>query len=250
MKALLIFLLPALMLIGCGEMQTNNSAARGVLSEMDANGSINGDELILGDEALLDETVEMADMGSNSVMMKLGGAELLIDFIEDLNGVPEETAMIINGVEVATELVQNPQSFQALIASLVTSQLEGVDILGIPAVQLVQVGTQLINSDNRRADFSNLFGTLVRGAFNMFLSKTPLGSIFEQIVGPGGVDNILPPANSGEQVSQPSQPAQPQQPTQDSGSKLSRIVNTIGGVLTGGNPLLGGIFNLISNLIK
>jgi len=247
MKALLIFILPALMLIGCGEMQTNNSAARGLLSEMDANGSINSDELILDDETLLDETVEMADMGSNSIMMKLGGAELLIDFIENLNGAPEETAMIINGIEVATELVQNPRSFQALIASLVTSQLEGVDILGIPAVQLVQVGTQLINSDNRRADFSNLFGTLVRGAFNMFLSKTPIGSIFDRILGPGGVDNILPPANSGEQVEQPKQP---EQPSQGSGGKFSGIVSTIGTVLAGSNPLLGGIFNLIANLIK
>ncbi len=247
MKALLILILPALMLIGCGEMQTNNSSAGSVLSEMEANGSINSDELILDDETLLNETVEMADMGSNSIMMKLGGAELLIDFIDNLNGVPEETAMIINGIEVATELVQDPNSFQALIASLVTSQLEGVDILGIPAIQLVQVGAQLIKSDNRRADFSNLFGTLVRGAFSMFLSKTPYGSIFEQILGSGGLGNTLPPANSGEPEPQP---AQPQQPNQDSGSKFGRIVNTIGGVLAGSNPLLGGILSLISNLIK
>jgi hypothetical protein len=247
MKAILLLLLPALMLIGCGEMQSNETAALNMLSNMEANGSINGEDLQLNDESLLNESVELSELNSNQIMLKLGGAELLIDFIDELSGEPEETAMIINGIEVAVGLLQNPQSFQALLASVISSQLEGVDILGIPAGHLIQIGMQLIRGDSAKADLSNLFGTLVRGALNMFLSKTPFGSLFEQVARPI-LDNVLPGGNQAGQNQQPNQ--NQNNNNNNSGGGIGGIIGTIGGLLTGGNPLLGGLVSLISNLFN
>ncbi len=252
MKAIiLVILLPAFMLIGCGKMQTNGDSAGNVLQEMTNNNAISEEEAESIDESLLDETVEITETQPNSIMMKVGGAELLIDFIEDLTGDPDETAMVINGVEVPALLAADKDSFQALIASLVTSQLEGIDILGIPVADLVHAGLGLINGDQSQASFSNLFGTLIRGALNMFLDKTPFGSIFDSLTG-GLLGN-----NSGQNNNQGSGSDNSgnnnngtNNNNNNSGGGLGGIINTIGGVLTGGNPLLGGIFSLITNLFK
>lgn len=249
MKALTIIMLPALMLIGCGQIESNKQQAHEMLGGMEANGSLDGSELRIHDESLLAESVELTETGSNSIMMKLGDAELLIDFMENLSGEPDQTAMIINGIEVATQVIQNPDSFQALIASLVTSQLEGVDILGVPANQLVQVGMNLINRDRGAADFSNLFGTLVRGAFNMFLSDTPYRSLFEQIAD-GIIDQVSPGQSGQSQQGSQETPASNNQQNNNSSGILGTVVNTVGNLVSGSSPLLGGIFSLITNLIK
>jgi len=261
MKALvLLTLLPAFMLIGCGKMQTNKDSAGNVLQEMTNNNAISEEDANSVDESLLDTEIEVSQSVDqpNSVMMKLGGAELLIDFIEDLSGDPEETAMVINGVEVPAGLAADKNSFQGLIASLVTSQLEGVDILGIPVGQLVQAGLGLISGDTDRASFSNLFGTLIRGALNMFLDGTPFGNIFGSLV-----DGLLGDDNSGNSSQGNNNNGNNNSNNNgntnnnngnnnnnNSGGGLGGIVNTIGGVLTGGNPLLGGIFSLITNLFN
>lgn len=252
MKGLVSLMISSLLLIGCGQMKTNEDTAMSVLNNMEANGSLDGSDLNLNDESLLDESVQLSETAPNSIMMKFGGAELLIDFIEDFGGQQSDTAMVINGVEVAAGLLQNPESFQGLLASLLTAQLEKVDILGVPAPRLVQVGLELIRGDKSKADLSNIFGSLVRGALNMYLSKTPFGSLFEQILRPV-VDRVLPGSENGQTVQQPQQPAQPAQPqlpVQQPGGIKQTIVSTIGGLISGSNPILGGIFNLIANRIK
>lgn len=254
MKALILLLLmPALMLIGCGQMETNQGSADAVLTNLNANGDITDAELNSVSEDLLAEEVTLTETnGPSSIMMKVGGAELLIDFIEDLQGLPEETAMVINGVEVPLNILQSPQDFQGLVASLVTSQLQGIDILGIPAGTLVQAGINLIQGDAGQADFSNLFGTLIKGAMSMFLSGTPYGAIFNVIAAPI-IDNVLGLDNqNGAPANQPNTNQQNQNQNQNNsgGGVLGTIVDTIGGVLTGGNPLLGGLFSLITNLFK
>lgn len=249
MKALVILMLPALMLIGCGQMDTNEDTAQNILSNLNANGSLSNDDLANVDENLLDQTVQMSQTSSNSVMLKVGGAELLIDFMDNLSGAPAETAMVINGVEVATSIAKDPSSLQGLIASLVTSQLQNVDILGMPAADLVQAGLGLINGDTNTSDFSNLFGTLVRGVFNNFLSGSPLSDIFGQIAGPilGGSGGNNSSASNGQGNSNNNNN---NNNNSSGGSLIGSIVNSIGGGLTGGNPLLGGIFSLITNLFK
>ena len=242
MKALILLMLPALMLIGCGEMETNEDAAQNYLQRLNESGATTDAEVQSIDESLLDESVQVTQADNpNSIMMKVGGAELLIDFIENLSGDPAETAMIINGIEVTTQIAADPQSFQGLIASLVTSQLEGIDILGVPLSGLVQAGLGLISGDTSKADFSNLFGTLIRGAFNTFLSGTPLGAIFGSLLDPllGGDAANSGSSNSGSNNN-----------NNNSGDVTNGIVNTIGSVISGGNPLLGGIFSLIMNLFK
>lgn len=251
MKSLvLILMLPALMLIGCGKMQTNETSASNAIQGLSNEGAISIEEAESIDEGLLEEEVQLTETDqANSIMLKLGGAELLIDFLSDLSGDPEETAMVINGVEVPTGIAADSGSFQGLIASLVAGQLEGVDLFGIPATDLVDVGLGLISGDTKKANFSNLFGTLVRGALNLFLSGTPYGAIFNVIAGPI-LDNVLG-NGSGNQNSGSNNNSNNSNNNNDSGGFLDTIVNTIGGVLDGGSSSpLGGIFNLITNLFK
>ncbi len=246
----LTMFLPALMLIGCGQLETNETTAgnalqngvnEGVITEQEAN-SINED--------LLDESVEMTEVSSNSIMMKVGGAELLIDFIENLTGAPEEIAMIVNGVEVTTQVAANPEALQGLIASLVSSQLEGKEVFGMPLMDLVNMGLGLISGDTDKADFTNLFGTLVRGALGMFMNSSPVGAIIGSLAGPL-LDNVFgadPNANSGNNNN-----ANNNNNNNSGGGVLGNIVNTIGGALGGGSnnsSPLGGIFSLITNLFK
>ncbi len=249
MKALLILLLPAMMLIGCGQMQTNDGTAGELLSQMNASGNIVEEDLNNLNEDLMNESVEVSQTRPNSLMMKVGGAELLIDFIENLSGDnPEQTAMIINGIQVSQQLASDPKAFQGLIASLVTAQLEDVNILGIPASQLVQLGLGIVNGDADKKDLSQLFGTLVRGALNMFISKTPFSSLFGSILGPivdqidGGQSPQQPPLNNGSNTNNNN--------NNNSGNPLQSIIGTIGGAISGSNPLLGGFLSLIMNLIK
>ncbi len=246
LKALVLTLfLPALMLIGCGQLETNETTAGNALENAVNEGVVTEEEANSINEDLLDEEVAMTEMGSNSIMMKLGGAELLIDFMENLTGLPEEVAMIINGIEVTAEVAANPESLQGLIASLVSSQLEGKEVLGLPLMDLVNMGLGLITGDTEKADFSNLFGTLVRGALGMFLNSSPIGAIIGTLAGPL-LDNIFGQdqnANNGNNNNNNNN---------SSGGVLGNIVETIGGALTGGsnNSPLGGIFSLITNLFK
>lgn len=241
MKALVIFILPAMMLIGCGKMNSNTETAETVLTNLSDANHISASDVNSVNEGLLDETVEVTETGANSMLLKVGGAELLIDFIEDLKGdKPEEVAMIINGVEVATSIASDSSALQALIASLVTSQLEDVDIMGIPAHELVKVGLSLIKGDAEKADFSNLFGTLVRGFLGNYLSKNPIGAIFAPILD-GVLGGISGDVNSNPDNVNNNNPGQ---------GGIGSIVGTIGGALAGGNPMLGGLFSLITNLIK
>ena len=247
MKAFVLTLfLPALMLIGCGQLETNETTAGNALQNAVNNGAISEQDAMSVNEDLLEENLQMTEMSSNSIMMKLGGAELLIDFIENLSGDPAETAMIINGVEVTTQVAADPQSLQGLIASLVSNQLEGKEVLGIPLMDLVNMGLGLVTGDSSKADFSNLFGTLVRGALNMFVGSSPIGAIIGTLAGPlldgifGGGDPNQTSNNNNNNSSDPL------------GGALN---NLLGGFLGGGgggsssNPL-GGIFSLITNLFK
>jgi hypothetical protein len=243
----LTMILPAWMLIGCGQLETNETTAgnaaqgllsEGVITEEDAS-SLNND--------LLEENLELSETSPNSMLMKLGGAELLIDFIKNLSGDPEEIAMVINGVEVTTEVATNPESLQGLVASLVSSQLEGREIFGMPLTDLVEMGLGLITGDTEQADFSNVFGTLVRGALGMFVNNSPVGSIISTLLGPAleGAVGEDPNANSG--------PSNNNNNNNNSNeTPRGNIVNTIGGALTGGSGegALGGIFSLIMNLFK
>ena len=244
---LLTLLLPALMLIGCGKMETNETTAGNALLNAVDNGAITEQEAQEVSENLLEENLEMTEMSSNSIMMKLGGAELLIDFIENLSGDPEEIAMIINGIEVTTEVAANPESFQGLIASLVSSQVEGRDIFGIPLMDLVNMGLGLITGDSSKADFSNLFGTLVRGALNMIVSSSPVGAIIGALAGPL-LDGLLGGENNSNNNNTNN--------NNSSAGGLEGVVdNLLGGLLGGGNSSSGGsalgdIFSLITNLFK
>ncbi len=241
MKALIILLLPALMLIGCGQMQTNGGSAGDLASQMNANGNLDNEDLDNLNEQQRNENVEISQTQPNSLMMKVGGAELLIDFVGQLSQNSQQIAMIINGIEISQQLASDPQSFQALIASLVTAQLEKVDIKGVPAAQLVQIGLNLVKGDTGKKELSQLFGTLVKGALNMYLSKTPFSELFGSIINP-----IVNPVEGGQTTS-----PQPNNPVNNTpSSPLRTIIGTIGGAISGSNPLLGGLLNLILNLSK
>ena len=255
-KALVLTLmLPAMFLIGCGQqMQTNEAAAGNALQNLANNGAITQEEADSVEGRLLDESVEVTDTGSgNSIMMKIGGADLLIDLFDNLTGAADEVAMVINGIEVPTELAVDKDSFQALIASLVTSQLEGIDVLGMPVGDLVQAGLSLINGDTQTFDFSNLFGTLIRGALNMYMGGSPIGMIVGALAGPI-IDNVLDEVfDSGDSQADQNQNQNNNNQDNSGGDLLSGIVNTIGGVFGNGgnnNNPLGGIFSLITNLFK
>ena len=63
MKALVILLLmPALMLIGCGQMETNEDSAQNILQGMNNNGALSEEDAANVDESLQDETVEMTEI--------------------------------------------------------------------------------------------------------------------------------------------------------------------------------------------
>ncbi len=257
MKALvLLLLLPAMMLIGCGKMDTAQTTAGSALQQLNDDGAINDADLAELDSDLLNENLEVSEASPDSILMKLGGAEFLVSFIEELSGDPKQTAMIINGIEVAQEVVSNPDSFQSLMASLVASQLEDVDVLGIPVADLIDVGKQIISGDRDSFNFSKLFGTLIRGTLNKFLSGSPVGELIRLFAGPLlGLDKDDVGADSGQQdnsgTSQDNNNSNNSNDTNNSGSGVGgTIVNAIGSVIAGGNPLLGGLFNLISNLIK
>ena len=232
MKALaLIIMLPALMLIGCGKMEYNETTANSALQGLADENAISEQEANSIDESLYDEQVELVESDDPSyIMMKVGGADLLINFLSDLSGDPEEPALMINGVEIPTSIATDRDSFQGLVASLVTSQLEGLDILGIPAADLVDLGLGLINGDSEKADFSNLFGTLIRGAMNMFISGTPYGAIFNVITGPI-LDNAL---GNGSSDSNSGTNNNNNNNSNNSGGILDTIVDSIGGAV-GGN---------------
>ena len=243
MKALILtMLLPGLLLIGCGKMDTNKSTAGDAVTNLSDNGAISEEEANSISDSLAEEEVEVTEMGgAESIMMKVGDTELLIDFFKDLSGDPNEIAMIINGVEVAAGLLKNPDNFQALIASIVTSQLGGVDIMGIPVADLIQAGMGLITGDTSQFDFSNLVGTLVKGAMNLFLSGTPYGAIFSGILDP-----ILDGITGGDGNTNQNN---------NGGGFLDGILGAIGGNggsnnSNGSNPLLSGVFSLITNLFK
>lgn len=245
MRAFVLTLfLPALMLIGCGQLETNETTAGNALQNGVNNGVFTEDEANAISEDLDNETLELTEMSSNSMMMKLGGAELLIDFVENVGVDPEAIAMIINGVEVTKQVASNPQALQGLIASLVSSQLEGREIFGMPLMDLVNMGLGLITGDTDKADFTNLFGTLVRGALGMFMNSSPVGAIIGALAGPL-LDNVFgADPNAGNNNTNNNN-------NNSSGSVLGNIVNTIGGVLGGGSSSpLGGILSLITNLFK
>lgn len=261
MKALIIFLFPAFLLIGCGQMQTNEGTASDAISNLEANGALSEEDLQnleQVDESLLSENLEITETDNpNSVIMKLGGAELLIDFIDNLSGAPEETAMIINGVDVPSSVASNSGSFQGLIASLVTSQLEDINIFGLPVNTLVNAGLQLISKDKEKNDFSNIFGSLIKGAFNLFSNKTPFGSIFDSI-GKPILDSVFDNDDNDNQSGQNEDANDNTEEDQDDNNNgkikgkevLNAVSGILGGVLTSVNPLLGGAFSLISNLFN
>jgi hypothetical protein len=247
MKALILLVISSMIFVGCGQMNSGQTTAGSALANLAENDVITENEAnSLNNSDVSNENVELMETGSNSMMMKVGGVELLIDFVQEIIEDPKDIAMIINGVEVTAEVASDPESFQGLIASLVDSHLEGKEVLGIPLSELVDLGLGLISGEKEQADVSNLFGTLIRGALGMYLNNSPIGSIISAIVGP-----ILGGENSGDQNN-----AQNNQNNASEG--LSGIVETIGGLFGGGSSdnnnsgdrPFGGIFNLISNLFK
>ncbi len=252
MKAfVLTMFLPAMMLIGCGQLETKQTTAGNALENSVSQGVITEEEANSIGDSVLDENLEMTEVASNSMMMKLGGAELLIDFIENLSGDPQEIAMVINGVQVTQQVASNPESLQGLIASLVSSQLEGREVFGMPLMDLVNMGLGLITGDTDKSDFTNLFGTLVRGALGMFMNSSPVGAIIGALAGPL-LDNVLgPDPNNANNGSGNNNSNGNNNNNNSSGNVLGNIVNTIGGAFGGGsNSPLAGIFSLITNLFK
>ena len=259
MKALvLLMILPTLMLIGCGEMQSTETTADNALAGLIDNNAITEEEANAVSETLSDESLELTEVSDTAIMMKIGGVDFLVDFVENLSGAPEEVAMIIDGIEVTTEVASDPQSLQGLIASLVTSKLEGKEVFGLPLTDLVDAGLGLITGDTEKADVSNLFGTLIRGALNMFVNDSPIGGIIGALAGPllGGIagDNGGDAGNSsdgGNSNNGNNNSNNNSNNSNEGGGLLGTIVNTVGGLLggSGGSPL-GGLFSLITNLFK
>lgn len=238
MKALITILITALMLTACGQMQTNESSAADVLSSMNNNGDLSEEDLNGLDESLLNQNVQISQTKANSLLMKVGEAELLIDFINNLSGDPNATTMLINGIQVTQQLASDPQSFQGLITSLITAQLQKVEIKNVPAQQLVQLGLSLLSGQEPdEQQMSQLFGTLIRGALSMFNKNTPFSELFGSLI--GGIPG------AGQQPTTPQQP-----PANNNSSPVQSIIGTIGSALTGSNPVLGGFLSLILNLIK
>lgn len=239
MKALIIVVLSSIIFVGCGQMKTNNNSTGNVLSSLNSSGLVNDqdkEELEDIDPSLLEEDLTLTETDKkNSIVMKLGGAELLIDFLETIPNKPEQIAMIINGIEVTSQVAANPQSFQALIASLVNAQIKGKDIAGIPLKKLIKMGLKIIGCDLGSYDFSKLFGVLVKGAFKLFLKGIPYGSIFEAILDPV-LDNAL--GNNNSNVNTPPK------------NVVGSIIDTVGGAIGGNDPKAGGLLNLITNLFK
>jgi len=231
-------------------MESSETTAGNAVQNLADNGAITQEEANNVNEELLEENLEMTEVSSNSMLMKVGGVDLLIDFMSNLTGAGDEIAMIINGIEVTTEVAANPESMQGLVASLVSSQLEGKEVLGLPLMDLVNMGIGLITGDTDKSDFSSLFGTLIRGALNMFVGSSPIGAIIGALAGPL-LDGVLGGNNSNQNSGQNNN-----NNNNSGGSAIGNIVNTIGGALGGGNSnnsgngLLGGIFNLITNLFK
>lgn len=256
MKSLvLIIMLPALMLIGCGKMQTNEATAGSALEQLNSNGALSDADVNSIDSSMHDQTIQMSQAGTSSILMKVGGADLLVNFLDQVTNDPQETAMIINGIEVTQQVISDPKSFQGLVASLVASQLQGVDIFGVPLTDLVQAGLGLINGDTSQANFSNLFGTIIRGAFNMFLSNSPIGNIISAIAGPvlGGVNgNNQASGNAGSNTNNANNNQNNNNNNNSGGGLLGTVVNAIGSAVGGsaGGGLVGGLFSLITNLFK
>lgn len=248
MKALLtLLLLPALMLIGCGKMETNQDTANNVLQGMVAGEYISEQDAADVDESLLEEQVEITEIQeTNTVVMKVGGTELVVDFLENITGAQEEVTMLIEGVEVTRALAEDKDSLKALVASLVQSKLEGKEVLGIPAMDLVQIGLGLLNKDTRQAGFAGLFGTLIKGALNMFLASQPWGMIAAPIVNPI-IDNVVDNIAGGGSNSASQSPNNGNQ--NNSGGLLRGLLGGGQSSNNNGSPL-GGIFSLIMNLFK
>ena len=229
MKKLIILMMPALMLIGCGEMSSTKTTANDLSSEMAGQGNLSAEDQQalqnLNDPSLLNESLTVTENSSDSLLMQLGGADLLIDFINNLNPNDENaTAMIINGVEVSQKVAKDPTSFQGLLASLIASQLGGIDIMGIDISELIGVGMDLLTGKAQLSDLSSVFGVLIRGALNMFMSSIPFGNVLAPLVGTI-IDNVV------------------------GGDSSSGNTSTDNGSTTGNeNTFVSGIFNFITSL--
>lgn len=241
MKALFILILSTVLFVGCGKMKTNNETSGNVLSSLNSSGLIGEEEkeeLEGIDPSLLEEQLSLIETDkAESIIMKLGDAELLIDFVKNLTGKSNEIAMIINGIKVTSQVAANPKSFQALIASIVEGQLKGKELAGVPLKDLIKHGLKLVNGDIGKHDFSKLFGVLVKGAFKLFLSGTPYGVIFQAILDPV-LDGVLGNSNQNANTNNPSKDV------------VDSIVDSVGGALTGSDPKLGGLLSLIMTLFK
>ena len=271
----LILITPLFLLFtACGQMESQKSIGSTAIDNLTGNGALTADDVADLTDADLSQTVEVADTGTgNSMMMKVGGADLLIDFMEQITGEDSEIAMIINGVDVPNSIARDQTSFQGLITSLVQSQLDGIDLFGIPASTLVNAGLAMMNNsqddeEEPQEKISGLFGTLIRGALNMFVGGSGIGNIVSSLAGPllGGVlDNFGGDQNSNANNNQSNQnqglngndSANNQgnnngNQNSSEGGLLGGIINTVGGLIGGGNTgnssPFGGIFNLISNL--
>lgn len=246
MKALVyLLILPSLLLVGCGKLETKETTSGNAINQLEANGALTEEEAQSVNADLLDENLQVSEVSSRSMLMKVGGVDLLIDFFDNLSGDPQDTAMQINGIPVTAQVASDPQSMQGLIASIVTSHLDGKEIFGVPLSELVTTGLGIINGDKDKADFSNLFGTIIRGALNMFKNSSPIGQIVGTIVG-GLLDDKLgggDPNNTSNNLNNNNN---------SSGGFLGGFLDNLGGSNSGGSSgsSLGGIFSLIMNLFK
>lgn len=267
MKKLIILLLPALMLIGCGEMKTSETQVGTLADEMAAEGYVSEESQTslgnLNDPAILDETVTLTETSESSVMMKIGEVDLLVEFVDALDIVDSESiAMLVNGIEVTQAVAADPKQLQGLLASIVSSATQGIDIFGMDLSKLVNVGIDLIKGDLKTSDLSSVFGVLVEGALNMFLSSVPFGGLIGSLVAPlldnvfgNDDDNSNDSASSGNSfdgigdvVSSIIGSITGDDTANDNDSSSSNNNNSSSNNSGNGSSLFNGIFNLITNL--
>ncbi|MCB0378985.1 MAG: hypothetical protein KDD33_10870 [Bdellovibrionales bacterium] len=229
----LILLIPAFMLIGCGEFQTqHDTTAQKVVDNLDGNLTEEDQQMAqsIPQDVLNQQLTVIEHEGENSVTLEIAGVQTKIDFLDDPN-----IAFLMNGIEVSHEIASDPQSLQAMLMSLVSSQLGGVKILGLDAMSLVNMGMQLFSGgDSWQTGLSSVLSVVTRGLLNAFLSSVPFGGLVVPILGPI-IDNILGNVIGGG----------------DSGS--SSTGNTNSGTTndsSSSGSLVNGIFSFITNLFK
>lgn len=266
MKKFIILLLPAIMLIGCGEMKSSETQVGTLADEMASQGYVSEESQNsldnLNDPSILNETVTVTETSPESVMMKVGGVDLLVEFVDALDIVDQDSiAMIINGIKVTQAIAADPSQLQGLIASIVSSATQGVDIFGVDLSKLVSFGMDLIKGDLKTSDLSSVFGVLVEGALNMFLSSVPFGGLIGSLVSPI-IDNVLGNGDNDNDNSASSNSG-----LGGLGDAVSSIIGSLGGQSNdnssnnnsnnnnsssnnsgNGSSFLNGIFGLITSL--